>query len=361
MRTTLTAEDIKNIADNIFNGNLWLSNASNGDIAYDNPNSEQIVMRNADTGETWEEDLAKYLNIKFYTWKERVLSKEASGYDNPTPTLFEDWLQSLNMSMNESYALVEKIDEEVVVSQDIDSSNITNKITFLVQADKVKNLDYYICKLRNAYMGVPQDLENAYGNKLKAYILIGALSYDQEPSTIQFGECVIVSCYFQVNYLNDALSFSDTQIEISLTGDDTYDESGNIVGDTHYLTMPITKLSWQNIFTTQALPTIERPDLTGFVASSLSNVKTLTFYDFNKQLTLAFNDLFWSCAAYRVDGILSQVKDVNVPVFIRVTSNGKSYVFKDVIDQMQKSMTNNDFNICSITLKGWGKIEQQGV
>ena len=68
--------------------------------------------------------------------------------------------------MNESYGLVEKIDEEVTASQDIDSSIITGKVTFLIQTDKVKNLDYYVTKIRNKYLGVPQDIQKSYSDIL---------------------------------------------------------------------------------------------------------------------------------------------------------------------------------------------------
>ena len=194
--------------------------------------------------------------------------------------------------------------------------------------------------------------------------MIGALTYEQEPFTMQLGECVIVSLNFRISYLADALTYSDTEISISLNGDDLYDENGNIVDidgnptETKYLTMPITNASFQNIFSSNPLPTVSRPDLTGFVATALSTAKTFSFFDFNQKLTMQFNDLFWSCSAYRIDGKLTQVRDVNIPVYIRVKSNGKSYVFKDMIDNMQKNLTNNDFNISSITVKGWGKIQQ---
>ena len=357
MRTIFTAQDIKNIIKKIFNGNLDIHQVNNS-ITYVNPNSEKILFINEEDNSQVEKDLAEYLNIKFYSWKNRLVEKsEHSLTDEPVLTVFDDWVQSLNFSMNESYALVELIDEEVTASQDIDSATKIGRITFLIQADKITNLDYYMAKIRNTYLGNPQDIQNSYGDIVKAYITMGTLLYDEEPSTIQLGECVVVSCNFRISYLTDALSYNDTQIEISLDGDDTYNENGEIVGETKYLTMPLTKMTWQNIFTSTAVPTAERPDLTGYVATALSNVKTLTFYDFNKTLSMQFNDLFWRCACYRKDGILTTVQDVNMPIYIKITSNGHSYVFKDMIDQMQKVITNNDFNISSITLKGWGKID----
>ena len=238
------------------------------------------------------------------------------------------------------------------------------KITFLIQTDKIKNLDYYVTKIRNTFLGAPQEIQNSYGNIVKAFIMIGALLYDQEPITMQLGECVIVSLNFKISYLADALTYSDTEIEISLNGDDLYDQNGNIVDaqgnptETKYLKMPITKASFQNIFSTNPIPTAERPDQTGFIATALSTAKTFTFFDFNKDLNNQFNDIFWSYPAYRINGLITNVKDVNVPVFIRVICGGKSYVYKDMIDNMQKNLTNNDFNISSITTKGWGKIQQ---
>lgn len=359
MRTNFTVEDVKNLLDDIFNGNLWQSKYSKGQVAYENPNSEKILLTNEDTLESEQVDLAEYLNIKFYTWKERVVEKSNDGYGNSSLSTFEDWVLSLNMSMNEAYALVEKIDEEIVTSQDIDSASVTAKVTLLVQADKIKNLDYYLTKLRNAYVGNPQDYQNTYGDKLKMYILLGALLYEQEPMTLQYGECMVVSFNLKINYLNDALSYSDIEVSLSLDGDDTYDENGEIVGETKYLTMPITKATMQRVFTSTPVPTAVRPDMTGFVNSTLSNGETLTFYDFNKELTNAFNDLFWRCGAYRVDGILSAVQDVNIPVFIRVKTATHTYVYKDVIVSMEKVLQNNDFNISSVTLKGWGKIAQE--
>lgn len=358
MRTIFTIEDVKNIINNIFNGNLWEHKYSNGEIAYNNPNSEKILLIDEDNGTQTEKDIAEYLNIKFYNWKQRLVEKANDELESAPLSVFEDWVQSLNFSMNESYALVERIDEEVTASQDIDSATYMGKITFLIQTDKIKNLDYYITKVRNKFLGVPQEIQNSYGDIVKAFIMIGALTYDQEPFTMQLGECVIVSLNFRISYLANALTYSDTEIQISLNGDDTYDVDGNIVGETKYLTMPITRSTFQNIFVSNPLPTTERPDLTGFVATSLSTAKTFSFFDYiNKELTMQFNDLFWSCSAHRINGKLTQVKDVNIPVFIRIKSNGNTYVYKDMIDNMQKNLTNNDFNISSITTKGWGKIQ----
>lgn len=359
MRTIFTLSDIKNIIDKIFNGNLWASKRTNGKIVYNNPNSENIVLVDEDSGKQTEVDIAQYLNIEFYKWKDRLVAVEEQTFEeDQSLSVLDDWVRSLNFSMNQAYALVEKTDSEVVASQDIDSATILGRITFLIQADKINNLDYYISKLRNIFLGNPQDIQNSYGDIIKAYILLGDLTYEQEPFMTPLGETVVVASNFKISYLANALSYGDTEVEISLNGDDEYDENGNIVGETKYLSMPITKATLENFFTTTPLATQNRPDLTGFLAQSLTTAKTLSFYDFNKPLTMAFNDLFWRCGCVMYDGKEEAVKDVNIPVYIRIKSNGHTYVYKDVIERMQKVLTNNDFNISSITTKGWGKIRR---
>lgn len=362
MRTIFTNDDMRNIIDRIFNGNLWSHKLKAQ--PYNNPNSEPLLLIDNDTGEKKEVDIAEYLNIKFYTWKNRLVEKGEGLDENPLSPL-ETWVSSLNFSMNEAYALIEIEDDEVVASQDIDSGSKIAKISFIVQTNKIKNLDYYVSKLRNIYLGNPQTIQNSYGDDIKAYIMLGSLLYDQEPITMQLGECVVVSCGFRLNYLNDALTYGDTKVEISLDGDDIYNSDGEVVDEqgfptaTKYMEMPILKQTWRNIFASTPVPTAQRPDLTGFLATSLSTVKTLSFYDFNKELTMRFNDLFWRCGCYRYDGVFEEKKDINIPIFLKITSNGHSYVYKDMIDSMEKVLTNNDFNIASITLKGWGKLETE--
>ena len=344
MRTTFTGDDLKQYIEYLFNGNFATYKASNGSVEYNNPNSEQIVLIDAENGSQTDYDLAQYLNIEFYTWKDRLVEKSSQGIDSSSPLhYFEDWVQSLNFSLKESYALVEKLDEEVVASQDIDSATITGRITFLVQSDKIVNLDYYVSKLRNTYLGQPQTIQNSYGDEIKAFLTLGTLVYEQEPMTTQVGECIVVSSNFRLTYLNDAQVMSDTKIEISLDG-------------TNYYEMPITKATSQRVFNTTPLPTYTRPDMTGYVSSSVANVDVLSFYDYNKPLTKEFNTLFWTYGAYKIDDANTTAQEVNIPVWLKITSEGHTYYYKKVIEQMEKVLTNNDFNICSISLKGYGKF-----
>lgn len=354
MRTILTSEDLKNIVDNMFNGNLWASKYSNNQISYANPNSEKIILVDEDQ-EGQQYDLAQYLNIKFYNWKNRIV-EQSEREENFAG--FDDWVNSLNFSFNEAYALVEQTDEEITTSQDIDSCTKTAKITFIMQSNKIHNLEYYISKLRNVYIGNPQVIQNSFGDKITAYIMLGVLSYDQEPITTQIGETLIVSCYFRITYLNEALTYNDTEFYLSFKGDE-YDAEGERKQGTYFYKVPLIKATIQNVFQNTAVPTANRPDLTGFVASSVACPKTLTFYDFkDSEITKAFDKYFWEVSAYRIGADVKTTHDINIQVFVKVVRGSTEYVFKDMIDSMEKVFVNNDFTVSSITLKGWGKLAE---
>lgn len=324
MRTILTSTEIKNIINNIFNDK-----------------SETLLITD-ESGETIEKSFAEYLNIVFYSWKNRLEDKEDEG-------LLEAWQQSLTVSTNETYCLCEIIDEEVVPSPDIDSATVTGRLTFIVQTDKATNLEYYSKVLRNKFLGVPQEIQNSDGEMLYAYINIGTVLYDEEPQTTQFGETVVVTLNFTVSYLTEALNYQDTQIKLSWDGEPTDDTP----------IVPFTKATWQNIFDSKPLTKQANPARTGVVNSSVTQAVTLSFYDFNKDFFKKANEVFWKIGAYKtVSGnttTLINNENPNIPVWASVTTNGTTYFYKFSVVDMQKVITNGDFNISSISVKPWAK------
>lgn len=320
MKTILTAYDMKEIVKRLFESN-------DEDIIINNENEKQKTIKIND-----------YLNIEFYAWKNRVVYNTMREYEQ-----YDHWTQSLNYSLNKSYALVEQLNEEVVTSNDIDSATKNCEITFMIQEDKVEILDHYIMTLRNALLGNTQEIQNSNGDILKAYITIGNLMYEQEPIMTQLGECMIVKCGFVLTYLNNALSYSDVKMLISLDNEE------------HYSEIPLIKATWQSVYTSNALPFAERPDLTGVIATSLSVVKTLTFYDWDKDLSNQLNSIFWGKGAYKINDNLTTATDPNVIIFIKVKVGDNEYVYRDMIDNITKTLTNNDYIITTITLKGCAK------
>lgn len=328
MKTILTNEDVKNIVEKAFE-----------------ENSEKIVLVQEDSNERKEVELADFLNVKFYAWKERLSSiDDFDNIENPQTSYVDAWIKSLNFSLNEAYALVEIDKEDNVTSNDIDSATISGKITFLIQDDKIEHLDYYMKKIKNAYLGNPQQITNKWQEDLTAYFVFGNLLTDEEPVTTFNGECIIATSNFRIVYMNKAETYSDTKISLSLDGENFHQ-------------VPLIKYTWQVIFTNNPVPQTNRPDITGVITSGVSLVKTFTYYNFNTEFFKQLDRLFWKFGAKTFNGVNQDVMNINVPIYVKIQEGEDTYTYVDIIDNMQKSYNNNDFTICSISLKSNGRLQ----
>lgn len=354
-KLVITSNDVKDIVAASFNGQEEVVTDAEGNKStkFVNSMSEQIAVVD-EGGNTTSIDIAEFLNIEFYSWRNRLVEARDGGYGEQY-ALYDDWVQSLDFSTDRTFALVETQDGEITTSQDIDNAALRGEITFIIPVHKAYLLDYYVAKLRAAFAGKPQSYTSRQGNLYTVYLFYGIPAYDSEPVMTQFGECLIIKLPFSFAYLNAGQAYSDTLVEISFDGDDEYNESGNPTTN-KYNTIPLTRHTWQDIFTANAVPTANRPDLTGNLISAASLATTLTFFDFNEALNERIDGIFWAMSAYRIDGVIMDRKDVNIPVYVRVTARGHKYVYKLVIDSIEKTFVNNDFTVTSMRLKTWGKI-----
>ena len=199
MRTILTTQDIVEMFKNMFIDN-----------------NEEILLKHEPDGEEESVKLYEYLNLHLYAWKNRLV--EING----SQIYYGAWSESLDYSMGQTYGLVEKENETAVASSDIDSNTIEGTITFNVPSNKINNLDYYIQKIRNVYLGNPQTIQNRYGNNISSFIVIGLLRYDTEPQMTPYGEMIEASVGFSISYINDAETYKDTKIELSLDNEASY-------------------------------------------------------------------------------------------------------------------------------------------
>jgi hypothetical protein len=335
----LTNNDIKNLFENIFKSN-----------------TENILLKHEPDGEEETIDLYTYLNLNLYAWKQRLIEVKSEYKE------YGDWVKSLDYSLNQIYGLVETENEEITTSQDIDSVSKHGSINFLVPSNKIQNLEYYILKMRTLYAGKPEKIQNQDGDKLTTYILLGTVEYIGEPTMTPYGEVIECKVGFTISYLNDCISYGDMEFQLSLSGDDLYDEEGNIVDEfgepttTKYLTMPIIKSTIQNIFTPDSVPRFQRSNLTGQILKAITFSNTISFYDFNLTLTNQINEIFWGITADRIDGIKQVVKDTNVPVYLRVIISGKNYTYNLVVTGMEKIIDNGQPIITSLSVKTYGKV-----
>lgn len=336
-KTNLSTIDVKNIIEQAFNGNLAAYKAG-ATTEYKNDNSENIILKDEGTDEATTVDLAQYLDIHFYSWKHRVAE-------------YDDWIASLNNVGVSTFALIELTDSEVLPSPDIDSATLTGQMTVLVPTDKVANFDFYVSKIRNIYAGNPFDITNRFGDKVKAYLNMGIALYEQEPTMEQIGECEVVRVNFSLQYLTNALSYSDIKFELSLDG-------------TNFYELAYTKLEWINTVADTSVPRFARPDLTGALPKTISQVKALSFFDFDKTLTAEINKLFWRLGATKKNGVATTVGNVRIPITIRVTVEETNddttanavYEYSDTVSEISKIVQNGVFTETHLALKSDAEV-----
>jgi len=297
------------------------------------------------TGTKTQSDMVSYLNVKFYKWWEHMQTAMERDLEQGRGVR-DSWKSSLEYSIGQSYALIEQLDEETIISQDISGATILGRITFLIDANKVSNLEFYMRYLKSKFTGNPIKTASFDGTQIVGYLTLGILLYDQEPEMYQNGECIVATLNWKFNYLQIAKTYSDIKLELSL--------NGNVDGQ--YKEMPMIKYTWQNIFTKESVPTAMRVDMAGMLVKAISLATTISYYDWDNSITEDLNALFWDLNAIEIDGTAQATRDVNIPVYLRITIGTKKRVYKCVITDMQKVLANNEFNISSITLNGWGKV-----
>ncbi len=327
MRSYFTNEDIKNLIEDVYKDNTI-----------------EVDLKDEETGEKTPVDMVEHLGIKFYSWWNHEQSAVEALINNGGD-IQEAWKDSITDSIGKGAALIEQLDEETILSQDIEGGTLLGRITFLVDANKITELEYYLRYLKNLYIGNPITRETSNGMQVVGYLTLGILLYDQEPQTTQFGESIVATINFKWNYLKLAGTYSDIKLSLSLTGlNGAYKE------------MPMIKYTWQNIFTKESVPIANKVDDTGVIIKAISRVVTISYYDFENDLINALNEQFWDIGAYSIDGVVQGIKDVNIPVWLKVQKGNKTRIYKCVIADMQKVLANNEFTISSITLNGWGKV-----
>ena len=328
MRTFFSNEDMANLLEDVYK-----------------ENTIDVTLIDEDSGEKTDSDIVSYLNVDFYTWWKHAKTAQENNIDLGA-NIRDSWKESMEFSTDKSYALIEQLDEETILSQDISGATILGRITFMINANKIENLEYYMRYLKSKYTGNPIKRNTLNGEQVVGYLTLGILLYDQEPIMTQVGEVIVATLNWKFNYMAIAQTYGDVKLEISLNGD----------VDSNYKEMPIIKYTWQDIFTKEAVATASRVDLAGVIVKAISLAVNISFYDYDKELTNALNNVFWRLNAIKKNGVLLATQAVNIPIYLRATIGEDVYVYKCVLTDMQKVFTNNEFTISSISLNGWGKV-----
>lgn len=324
MKTNFTSYELMNILKGIF--------SSENDFA--------LTITDSQSEQTQVNSILEYLNIDFYTFKKELKDNDIlMDLDNQNK-----WLVSLNDSMNKAYALVDMTSNEPISSYNFDGGSVDGKVSIIIQADKVPNLEFYISYLRNKYIGILEDL-NKDGYNYSIHISIGDFNYETEPFQSVLGQCVVVSFGITIAYMEKCYSYQDETISFS------FEEDGN------YYTLPFSKGDENIIFTGRTIVSQNRPDMVGTINSSItSNMDFVFWLISNNGFIDKLQDIAYQSTALKVnDETQSEASNVNIPIYVKRTYKGKTYIHKMVLLLFSKAYVNNDFTIGTLKLALYGK------
>ena len=317
-------------------------------IFTDTNNDFSFKVVNADSEEIEVESIIDYLDINFYTYKKDL--KEILESDDTE--LLNHYILSLNENMQKSFGLVEVNSNTPLSAYDINGGNVDGRITILIPVDKVSNFEYFLTTIRNKYIGLFEDLTSD-GIDYTSHIIFGNLDYNTEPFECVLGQCVIVSFNISIAYMEKCNTYQDDKVEVMISED----------GDEEtYWDFPFSKATETIIYNGKSVIKANRPECSGVINASATFTWAFTFWvnannDFINVLEEIIN-VTSSTWIYDIeDESYSSVEDVpvNIPIWIRKTSNGKIYYRKTFLTQYQKNYVNNDFTIGTIILTSSAK------
>lgn len=318
-------------------------------IFNDSNNDFSIKLKNDNADIIEVDSIIDYLNVEFYTFKKDL--KDFISGANDDINVLNHWISSLNNSMNATFGLVEVTNNAPLTSEDIDGGVVDGRVSIIVQADKISNLDYYITTLRNKYVGVFEDLISD-NKEYNAHIVISGLNYDTEPFRSVLGQVLLVSFDISIAYMQKAQTYQNEKCLFSFD-------------DENYYELPFSKANESLMFVGEQIIQQNKPDCSGSMNSSATNTWIITFWLFENNLFIkALQDklYLYTCDKYiTLDNNNEEVENarpicpVNIPIYIKRVRDDVTYIQKMVLSQFQKQYINNDFTIGILTLNRYAK------
>ncbi len=317
-------------------------------IFEDENNDFSITAEDENEEITSAPSIVDYLNIEFYSYKKDLRTGDyLDVYDTDS---INNWVKSLNVSMNKGFASVELTNNTPMTAYDLDGGTVNGKVSIIIQTDRVANLDFYITWLRNKYVGQFEDIISN-GTTYTSHIVIGVLDVS-EVYQCALGQCITATFDISISYLEKADTYQDENIEFSFD-------------NTTYYSVPISRLTKSIVFTGKTETRQNTPTTAGTVNSSVSSVYDLTYWLLNSNTFI--KDLDYDMekeACYSYQRTTPSVEDpyahteggvANFIIWVRTkkkNGSGVEYTFtyKTIITSYTKQYVNNDMTVVSLKL-----------
>lgn len=226
-----------------------------------------IVIDDSEAPEVWQgKTVSEILNVEYYTFKHRPSSTQ----DTIQKILKEKGEANELAALNCAYGLLSIETIERLFSKDVDMVVLQAALSYYIQTDKIKLLEYLVEDANIATSGIRIPVQ--FGSETrKAVIFFDRPLVSDIQTAAPFGETAIVDIDVAVMLYPDVVSYSDYTVNISFT-----DNGEEISAD-----VPLSSFSIASTMTQDAVPGIEARESVGQINLSRATSFVLVFDGYN--------------------------------------------------------------------------------
>lgn len=263
------------------------------------------------------------LNVEYYTFKHRLHSAE-------------DYIASINKSLNQAYCLCELTNVERQYSKDLDSLTVSGKLTFWLQSAKIKLLETFIEECDRLLCGERIELkmgENSSERRRAALFFGNVISVSSDVHS-EIGESQICEVGFTMVVSPDIIGYDDYKVELK-------------TAESAYVALPVVSLNIAANMTNKAVPMLSNANSTGMINLSKVRVFNLVFYGFK------------SAVVDKLSEVLLGKTDNNESFRLKLTRGDSSHEYETVVSDISSQLENGTtYEVFSLSLAERGKVNE---
>ncbi len=290
-----------------------------------------IVIDDSEAPEVWQgKTVSEILNVEYYTFKHRPSSTQ----DTIQKILKEKGEANELAALNCAYGLLSIETIERLFSKDVDMVVLQAALSYYIQTDKIKLLEYLVEDANIATSGIRIPVQ--FGSETrKAVIFFDRPLVSDIQTAAPFGETAIVDIDVAVMLYPDVVSYSDYTVNIEFTEN----------GVAKNADVPLSSFSIAETMTQDAVPGVEARESVGEINLSRATSFILVFDGYNNPFINYITD----------KQLASGKKDNNERFTMSITRAGKTYTHTVIVKDHQTTVnadTGNETHTLTFTKRG---------
>ena len=290
-----------------------------------------VVVDDREAPETWQgKTVSEILNVEYYTFKHRPQSTQ----DTIQRILKEKGEANELAAVNCAYGLLSIETIERLFSKDVDMVVLQAALSYYIQTDKIKLLEYLVEDANIATCGIRIPVQ--FGSETrKAVIFFDRPNVSDIQTATPFGEMAIVDIDVVIMLYPDVVSYSDYTVNIGFV-----DNGKEVNAD-----IPLSSFSAAETMTQEPVPNIKARESVGQINLSRATSFVLVFDGYNN----AFINYITGKA------LTSDRADNNQPFTLNITRGKETYTHTVTVKDHQITVnadTGNETHTLTFTKRG---------